>query len=640
MKHPLRLASLFQDHAVLQRDMDLPLWGWGQPMARMRATLAGHEARACANESGRFEFRLPALPAGGPHILRVENETSGESVEVTDILIGEVWIASGQSNMEWSMQACGDRVARDIASADFPSLRFFQVGKRALLGSHEGVSGEWKCVSPESVADCSAVAYSFGRSLQRELNLPIGLIVSAYGGTIIESWTSRMGLMRNPESMARCLDYDRRNHSPEAWEDAGTSQPTGSTFPEDPGNVGFGAGWALPEWDDTDWPMMELPNTWQSQGYSHSGVLWFRKRVSIPMHWKGKPLRLELGAIDKQDITYVNGREVGRTGKGLEMDHYLVERKYPVPGELAAELDGEIVIAVRVCSFAYDGGLTGPTAAMCLHPVDAEDERIPLSGEWRVAVEHDYGHVETSYLVGPDQPNSPHRLFDNMIAPLIPYAIRGGLWYQGESNAVLGFGYRRYLEALIFDWRYLWGQGEFPFHIVQLPNYLGLEPYQEHSSWAKLRQAQMETLNVPNTGMAITLDLGEADDLHPANKMPVGERLALSVLVDVYGLSGSPCGPLLKSWSIEDGRIICEFHHVENGLSTLDGAQPCGIFIAGEDRLFLEADASIHVGRLVCSHPDIATPRAVRYAWANNPARFNLCNASGQLASPFRTDDW
>jgi sialate O-acetylesterase len=468
----------------------------------------------------------------------------------------------------------------------------------------------------------------------------VGVIVASWGGTNIKSWISRSTLALNPE-MAPWLDcYEKEVWSKKRWELMNSPDPDGrvNNLPKDPGNSGADRKWNLPEFDDSAWPLIDIPATWQSAGHPHSGVFWFRRRIEIPDAWIGGDLVLNLGMVDKQDITYINGTEVGRTGKDREEMHWNVPRSYTVPGSVVT---GRLLtIAVRVYSFVYDGGLLGPAAAMTIHPRNGDSRPISLAGNWRYCCEHDFGLVMQAHLMGHGERNSPHILFDNMIQPLIPYAMRGAIWYQGEGNTFEHWTYARLQRDLIEDWRSQWGMPDFAFHLVQLPNFNSASGHDATSKWAHTREAQAEALLLPNVGMAVTIDLGEADDIHPKNKGPVGERLAQSALAITYGNNIAACGPVFAQAETAGNEMHCKFQNFETGLIANDGSALRLFFIAGADQVFHPATARIEGTVVVVSHPEIAEPAAVRYAWADNPEGCNLANAEGMPASPFRTDRW
>lgn len=361
--------------------------------------------------------------------------------------------------------------------------------------------------------------------------------------------------------------------------------------------------------------------------------------MEIPADWIGRDLELHLGAADKQDIAFVNGVEVGRTGRGFEDRHWNAPRSYRVP---AAFVTGRrLVLAVRVYSFLYDGGLIGPASAMRVHPAGNPDAALPLVGAWRHRCEHDLGLVVVPPPVpGHGEPNTPHMLFDNMIAPLAPYALRGAIWYQGESNESAPHLYARLLRDLVADWRRAWGRPALSFHAVQLTAFRVAQAHQPDSSWARIREAQTALLATPGTGIAVTIDLGDAGDIHPKNKIPVGERLAQSALARDYHRALVPNGPIASGFSFEGGSARVAFAHADGGLATTDGAAPRTFFLAGTDHVFHPATARIEGTSVVVTSPAVPAPVAVRYAWADNPEGCNLAGGTGLPASPFRSDRW
>jgi sialate O-acetylesterase len=410
----------------------------------------------------------------------------------------------------------------------------------------------------------------------------------------------------------------------------------------DPGNSGFGQGWADAAHDAADWPEMTLPTFWEHAGLDIDGVVWFRKEVTIPADWAGKDLGLSLGAIDDTDTTYFNGVQVGETTMETP-NWWQAPRRYTVPGKLAQA--GRAVIAVRVYDRWMNGGFGGTPADMTLAPSQGSAAAIALAGPWRYKVEVSREQPKTTPAqpaapMGRDNPWLPSGLYDAMLRPLVPYAIKGAIWYQGESNADRAYQYRRLFPAMIEDWRTAWGEGDFPFLFVQLANYLPVQQQaSEDAAWPELREAQLMALSLPKTGMAVTTDVGEAVDIHPKNKQDVGHRLALAALGVAYGKSIVDSGPLFDHMEATGDRIALSFTHVGSGLAAAGGGDLKGFAIAGEDRRFVWADARIEGGKVIVSNKEVPKPVAVRYNWANNPVG-NLYNVEGLPASPFRTDDW
>lgn len=626
----MKLSPLLTDHAVVQRHQSIPVWGWtDKPRTRLTASLAGHAVEGISGDDGQFLVRLPALPAGGPHRLVVATHDSAERVAVDDILVGEVWLASGQSNMEWTMASAG--YTAEIAAATPRQIRMIKVGNRADLAPQSTVTGAWQTATPQTMGNFSAVGHFFAQRVQDELGVPVGIINASWGGTFIETWISRPRLLRNATTREWVLAYEATVHEPRRWGEQGSQE----VWPADPGNRGVANGWQRADFDDRDWERMLLPGRWQQRGHNYSAVMWFRLTVALPAAVRGKALTLHLGAVDKHDIAYVNGVEVGRTGSGFDETVWAQHREYNIPAELTR--GGELVIAVRAYSFRFHGGLIGPAAAMRL--VVAGDESgaaIPLAGDWRYRIEHNLGLVQP--LMGQGQPNSPYMLFENMIKPLLPVGIAGAIWYQGESNAGKATEYRQLLRDLIEDWRFHFGIGDFPFGIVQLPNWQSPQTFQPDSDWARFREAQQDALALPGTGLVVTLDAGDADDIHPKDKRTVGHRLAQWALARVYGRAVVPGGPLYRGHRLEGNKVRILFDQAGDGLALRDGDRVRTLVIAGKEGDFLPAESAIEGGSLLVWHTDISNPVSVRYAWADNPAGANLINTAGFPAGTFQTN--
>lgn len=640
----MKLAALFSDHAVLQRGIGIPVWGWTRPRTRVRATLGSvAAAETQSGADGRFLLRLPPLPAGGPYRLEVVAPVASERVAVEDVWVGEVWLASGQSNMEMSLSSTG-YVEPEPAC---PGLRMITVPRLAMAGRQSDVTAAWQVASEETIGGFSAAAYHFARRLHRELGVTVGILHTSWGGTRVEAWTSRETLVQHPRTRDEVARYEATTFAPSWWKPFGDRDPSDASqgagldaaaFPDDPGNRGELDGWARTDFDDAAWKLRPVPSRWQDFGENYSGVFWYRRSVTVPATWAGRDLVLEIGAVDKHDITYFNGVRVGATGTGKEQNHWNALRSYRVPGKLVTA--GRVTVAVRAYSFVFHGGMIGPAQGMRLRPA-AGGESLPLAGEWRVRCEHNLGLVvPPAAVLGPGNPNSPGILFDNMVAPLAPYALRGAVWYQGESNAGSEAGdYGRQLTDMIADWRHTWGQGNFAFVTVQLANFGAAAPHQPHSAWALVREGQSATLADPAAGLAVAVDIGDAIDIHPRNKRDVGLRLAQWALARTYGRPIVPSGPLFDRMVLEGDRIRICFRHVVGGLVARGGALAAFV-IAGSDRVFAPAEAAIEGDTVIVRAPAVREPVAVRYAWADNPEGCNLFNAEGLPASPFRTDVW
>jgi sialate O-acetylesterase len=641
-KNILAPAPLFHDHAVLQRDTPIPVWGTGTPGEKVHATLAGSTAETRVNPDGFWLIRIPPLPAGGPYELMLH---SGESrLALHDILVGDVWICSGQSNMQFLLSQV-DPNGEQSAGCDLAEIRLLSVSTPACANLQSNPCGRWLRCTPDTLANFSAVGGYFGRKLHQELNVPIGLIANAWGGTRIQAWLSREALMTLPEGVEEVETYERLLYGPvdseteifpnfDAWFQA--------KGPEQPGNPGLDAGWATPDFDDSRWPSMPLPSRWQDQGHDFNGIFWFRKLVKLPAAWRGRPLKLDLGCIDKHDQTYVNGVQVGSMG-WENPNSWSTPREYEISAELTNKSD-TLLIAVRVRSHQYHGGMTGPASRMKLGPAGEEKAAVVLAGDWTFAIEQNWGIITAPPGTfqggnGPDQPNAPYSMFNSRNGPVLGYGIRGWLWYQGESNGDEGPLYRRLLPLMIDDWRRVWAQGPLPFLIVQLANYKPAKEIPcEKTGWSLLRDAQLAALKLPNVGMAVAIDVGDAMDIHPKDKKTVGLRLAQWALARVYGRGGLPGGPRLRGIrQSANGRLRLSFDD-SAGLRTRDNGPIRWLAIADSRRNFVWAHSRIDGEELELWHPDIPHPAAACYAWAINPEGCNLVNQDDYPASPFHTD--
>jgi sialate O-acetylesterase len=488
----VKLPGVFAAHMVLQRDAALPVWGWAEPGEKVSVSLAGQTKTATADTAGKWAVKLDAIPAGGPHALKVQGNNT---LEIADVMLGEVWLCSGQSNMEMSVGGSADRDA-EIAAAKYPGIRMMTVAHAPTEKPQENCQGQWKVCSPQTVGGFSATAYFFGRTLHQELDVPVGLINSSWGGTPIQAWTN--------------LEDQK----------------------------------ALPE-------LKPLLQSWDAQVAKfdpQAARQQFEKQLA---EWQEK------------------AKQAKAAGQSVP----------PKPGPAA-------------------------------------DPRFSQ--------------------------HRPANLYNGMIAPLAPYALRGAIWYQGESNAgdTDSRLYGLQLRTMIRNWRQLWNQGDFPFLWVQLPNFRAPQQQPaETSGWVIVQNEMLKTLAVPQTGMAVTIDLGEANDIHPKNKQDVGKRLAVWALGTTYGKDIVYSGPLYKSMSRREGKIVVQFDHVGGGLVAKGSEALKGFAIAGEDREFVSAEAKIDGPAVVVSSPEVKGPVAVRYAWAANPT-CNLYNQAGLPASPFRTDEW
>ncbi len=628
----IKLPAMFSDNMVLQQQMKIPVWGTAPAGSKVTVQLQQQMKTAKANAEGKWRVQFDAMAAGGPHRLTV---MGSDTITFNNVMIGEVWLCSGQSNMEMplvSTWAKVDNFEQEVAEANFSNLRLFIVKRaKSTKPLAEVESAGWKVCDPASVKDFSATAYFFGRHLQQKLGVPVGLMQSAWGGTVVEAWTSGAALKTMPDiaDFVRALETTTRDSifDPKIFE-AKLAEWYRDLEAKDAAAQGP-RGWSSTAYDDFAWPAMNLPQKWEAAGLpGFDGLLWYRKVIEVPAAFAGAALTLELGPIDDYDWTYFNGVQIGATPS------YNAPRRYTVPSELVRP--GKNVIAIRVLDTGGDGGLYGRAEQLKL--MKDSTTTLALAGLWRYKA----GLTLQELPLPPSAPTSPNRptvLYNAMIAPLVPYALRGAIWYQGESNAGRAYQYRELFPLLIKDWRKQWQQGEFPFLFVQLANYRAQNAEPVEDDWAELREAQAMTLALPNTGMAVTIDIGDANDIHPGNKQEVGNRLALNARALVYGEKIAYSGPKYKAMKIEGNRIRLSFEHAAEGLMTKNGEELRGFAVAGADKKFVWANAKIEGNTIVVSAASVAQPVAVRYAWSINPA-CNLYNNAGLPASPFRTDNW
>ena len=608
------LHPLFSENAVLQRDRPLTIWGWTRAQADVTVKFDGAQRTLRADGEGYWSVPIRPRAAGGPYELEVSS--AGQTQTRRNLMFGDVWLCSGQSNMEWPLSASNDAQA-EIAAADFPQIRLLTVPKAVRSQPMETFESSWQVCSPQTVGEFSAVGYFFGRKLHRELGVPIGLVDSTWGGTVAQAWTSRPALetmgdfdgelaamddfLKNPVSMNEKMNAWWRN-------DAGTL-----------------ARWEKIETDDESWNSIEQPGSWEQRGYEgFDGVMWLRREVEVPASWAGRDLKLSLGAIDDRDTTYWNGEEVGST------EVYNAPRDYRIAGGRVRA--GRNVVAIRVLDTGGGGGLSGPAEAMF---VSQGDEKLALSGAWKIRPSIALAELPALPVADINQ-NTPTTLYNGMIAPLLPGQIKGAIWYQGESNAGNPIQYRTLLPTMIGDWRARFGE-PLPFYIVQLANFLAPDEQPGAGGWAMLREAQSLTArNVPDTGLAVAIDIGEQNDIHPRNKQDVGLRLALQALKNTYGQKIQADGPTLQRAEGRGGEIALTFDHAD-GLM-LKGEADRVFAIAGANKKFVWVTPQIVGKRVILSSPAVANPLYVRFGWSNNP-RASLYNSAGLPASPFRTDE-
>jgi sialate O-acetylesterase len=635
----ISLPEFFSDNMVLQQRTEAPIWGTSTPNKNLTITTSWDEKSydVKTGADGKWFVKLRTIQAGGPHFI-VITDGEKEKVILKNVLLGEVWLCSGQSNMEMPLGGWGKvlNYKNEIDFANYPNVRLLHIKKTTALQPEEKLetlTNGWQACSPLTISEFSSVAYFFGRDLNTDLKVPVGLINASWGGTVAEAWTSAESLnqMTDFQGAIQVLKDYSKGRFMDAYDDKMKDWER-QVFAVDKGFTSGLPHWAANKYIDANWATMNLPSSWEKAELTNfDGVVWFRKTIEIPKKWVGKELVLSLDKIDDNDITYFNGEKIGAT------DGPAVERIYTIPGKLVRR--GDAVITVRITDIGGEGGLTGERAKMYLAlKTQKVTSSVMLSGDWKYQPSVNFKDIPAP--ANPADPNKPTVLYNAMINPLAPYAIQGVIWYQGESNANRADQYKELFPLLIKDWRRAWGQ-DFPFFFVQLANYKERQPNPSNSKWAELREAQLQTLRVENTGMAVTIDIGEANDIHPKNKQEVGRRLALIAKTNIYKdkRTHGSSGPIYKGYEVEYDQIRIRFDYVESGLKTKDGKKPEGFAIAGSDRKFYWADAVIEGDEIVVSSPHVNRPVAVRYAWADNPA-CNLYNKNNLPASPFRTDNW
>ena len=622
------LDALFSDDGILQRDRAIPIWGQAAPGANVTAKLDDQTLSARADSTGQWMVRVgPLAASSAPHTLSVSSGT--ESVTRQNIVYGDVWICSGQSNMEWGIGNLTN-AKEEIAAANYPNIRLFTVAHKVAFTPQTDLgNSRWLVCNPANVAangwnGFSAVGYFFGRKLNQELGVPIGLINSSVSGTVAEAWVSRSALGTIPDfrpELARVAQAVRDQNVPleqrtEAW--LHQSSPD------------YQPNWATADADVSRWKTAPVPGNWSGLGVAElnddANVVLFRREVDVPADWASHDLQLQVGAIDDSDTTYWNGVAVGSTSG------WNTQRKYTIPA--AQVTAGRNILAVRVTNNDGDGGLSGPADSMRLTR-DA-NASLPLAGDWKFLLVTTQEQLKTAPM-SPQQNNAKvtSALYNGMIAPLVPFGIKGAIWYQGEQNASRAAQYERLLPTLITDWRSKFGE-PLPFYIVQLAGFMAPDDTPHSDDWPQLRAAQMKTAQtVPNTGIAITTDIGDEKDIHPKDKQDVGLRLALAALSQSYGRKVESSGPTVQSVKPDGANLRLTFSHADGGL-TLKGDANRVFAVAGADRNWFWATPRIEGNRVILTSPVVPNPMYVRYAWSNLP-RATLSNDAGLPAPPFQT---
>ncbi|TFF37524.1 sialate O-acetylesterase [Mucilaginibacter psychrotolerans] len=624
----LRLPQLVSDGMVLQRNTNIKIWGWGSPGERVKIAFIGKSFKTLVGDDGQWSVTLPKIKAGGPYQMDIDGSNH---IVLKDVLIGDVWFCSGQSNMTIKMERVKEKYPEEIAKADFPLIRYFFVATTAdVAGIHSDYPpGHWVATTKQNILEIGAVAYFFAKQLYSRHHIPIGIINSSVGGTPIQAWIGESGIK----------DIGTYGHRLAQFKDtafmAGIARAKQRAIAPDPALQGEDKGtsgaikWYEPSYIPNNWHKFWMPGYWADQGVKGlNGVVWFRKEVNVPVEMAGKAAKLFLGRIIDADETYVNGKLVGK------ITYQYPPRRYEVPAGILKA--GKNVIMVRVTNSAGKGGFVPDKR----YELTDGTTVIDLRGDWLYQVGQAY-QPRRNALRGSapfSAQDEPTGLYNAMIAPAVSYPVKGFLWYQGETN-IGTKNYGELLTALINNWRTAWKDDSLPFLVVQLPNFGEVQYSPAESAWAEIREAQLKAMALPNTALAVAIDGGEWNDIHPLNKKDVGERLALAAERLAYGnLQVVASGPTFQSAVVYGNSITLAFTDIGTGLVSNNGEPLAQFAIAGEDKQFVWASATIVGDKVVVSSPLVQHPLYVRYAWADNPEGANLYNREGLPASPFRTD--
>ena len=599
----VRLPKLVSDKMVLQRDTDLKIWGWADAGEKVTVRLQGNYYETEADKNGNWEVTLPPQQAGGPYLLEV-NE-----IVIRDVLVGDVWLCSGQSNQETPIHRLTEMFP-EINVSNNHMIRHYKVPTQDIKETlAEEIAGNavWHSGVASEVMNWTALAYFYAQEAYAKTKVPQGMLVSSLGGSAIESWVSQEHLKEFPRLV---LDKEALELMNQASKDQGEGK------------------WNQLNWDDSDWETMQMPGTWRENGVNVRGTVWLRKDFEIPEAMEGRHARLAMGTLVHNDAVFVNGVYVGSTG------YEYPPRRYQIPAGVLRK--GKNTIAVRLNAPAGNGEFIKDKP----YKIIGDAAEIDLTGTWKYKVGLDLAEVSKYAERLKNRQSVGSGLYNGMIYPIRHYRVKGTIWYQGESNAGRSHEYGALMSALITNWRELWQKPELPFLLVQLPNFMEKHEKPTDSGWARIREAQLNTFKTtPNTALAVTYDVGEWNDIHPLNKKAVAQRLFLGARKVVYGEKVTHSGPVYKDMKIEGDKIVISFTETGRGLMAKGGTLK-HFAIAGEDKQFVWAEAVIRGNKVVVSSKSVKNPVAVRYAWSDNPDEANLCNKEGLLASPFRTDNW
>lgn len=615
------VSPMFGDNMVLQRGKPNTIWGWSKPGDSIQVEIAGHTAHTAAANDGRWQVKIDPPPPGGPYTLKIDGE---QHAELHEVLVGDVWLCGGQSNMELPL-ARARNGAEEIAAANHPEIRLFKVQSHPAYSPAAVPEGRWKICSPQTIAEdggFSAVAYFFAQRVQADVHVPIGLVEDCLGGTSAEAWTSAAALRPLKDFDAGLAELARLKAK------GGPEYGNYVMHWYDDYDIGLKNNWSAAEVDDSKWKTVTIPGGFAELGVPDApAVCWFRKEITLPDPLPSGKARIYLGVVERMDTTYVNGQWVGASAWVENPRAYDLKDGILKPGKN--------VITVRVFKTKPKGGFLSPPEAL---RVAIGQQNFPLAGEWKGILSVDARPPHPLPMGFENWPVMPSVLYQGMLQPVAPLAISGAIWYQGEQNADRPAQYQKLLPAMIGDWRKLFGQGDFPFYIVSLPAFMHHQDQPPQSGgWADLREAQAIAAHVvKNSALAVTIDTGDPDNIHPADKKIVGERLAYCALAQHYGEKIPFEGPTFKSVEHLPGALKIRFEHADGGL-VMKGDHLGEFAIAGKDHRWHWADAKIDGQAVIVSSPDVPEPQDVRYAWQSFPTA-TLYNAAGLPAVPFRTD--
>lgn len=619
------LPRLISDGIVLQREIRIPIWGWADVGEEVTVSFNGNTYVAKTGVDKKWKVMLNPVKAGGPFKMTI---VATNTITVKNILVGDVWLSSGQSNMEYELYKSAEKYSKEIASSTNDNIRHFLVKRKIsfnALDDIESVKG-WQAASPATVLNFTAVGYFFARDLYEKYKVPIGIINSSYGGTPAEAWMNENALKDFPNYYANAMKYkdvavvDKITEIDKGMVDNWYKQVND-------GDVGTTEKWYETNYNSLDWKTMQMPAFWQKKGLSdvEAGVVWFKKEIIIAATDLGKDAMLKLGNIIQRDITYFNGVMVGTTGNKYLDRNYVIEAKL-------LKL-GKNVITIRVLNESGDAGFIQDKS----YQLELNNKTIDLNGDWQYKLSNSSKPLQRGGITTFQK--EPTAMYHGMLEPFVGYGIKGVIWYQGESNIGKNKEYLKLFSGLITQWRKEWGQGDFPFLFVQLANNNAPKKEPGDSNLAALQEAQQQTLALPNTGMAVANDIGEWNDVHPKNKLDVGKRLALVAQKVAYGdKKVIYSGPVYQSMKISGKKIILTFSNVGGGLIAKNGGELKYFSIAGDNKKFMWAKAKIVGNTIEVWDESITSPVAVRYAWADNPEGANLYNKEGLPTSAFRTD--